>query len=249
MTSTVLPAWARAAAMLTVVVVLPTPPFWLATVSTRVRGGRGTARPLNVMRRRASSATARASGVCSSAPGIAAAIWARCSVSSCRVGLGSMPSSRAWVVLVPLSTRPPTATSSSCGSPRSTSASAGAAASVSRAEVVVSRETVSGPGHPRGLVVGPASRGNPSPGAADRSSATSIVVLTRPPSCSGPGRADSTPRTPDTPKRHPHTRPTIPSHQAYALPITAPPLAVSRETSATGLSRKTAWSRPALRPT
>ena len=46
MTSTVLPAWARAAATLTVVVVLPTPPFWFATVMTRVCAGRGTVRPL-----------------------------------------------------------------------------------------------------------------------------------------------------------------------------------------------------------
>ena len=35
--------WARAAAMLTVVVVLPTPPFWLATVMTRVASGRARA--------------------------------------------------------------------------------------------------------------------------------------------------------------------------------------------------------------
>ena len=41
MTSTFSPDWARAAATLTVVVVLPTPPFWFATVSTRVAGGCG----------------------------------------------------------------------------------------------------------------------------------------------------------------------------------------------------------------
>ena len=38
-----LPGWARAAATLTVVVVLPTPPFWLATTKTRVRLGPGHA--------------------------------------------------------------------------------------------------------------------------------------------------------------------------------------------------------------
>ena len=45
MTSTVLPAWASAAATLTVVVVLPTPPFWFATVmhpgARRPRDARG----------------------------------------------------------------------------------------------------------------------------------------------------------------------------------------------------------------
>ncbi len=92
MTRTLLPAWARAAATLTVVVVLPTPPFWFATVITRVRGGRGTVRPLRVIRLRASAATAAAKGVCTSAPGIAAAIAALTSVSSC-VG-ASMRSSR-----------------------------------------------------------------------------------------------------------------------------------------------------------
>src|SRR5690606_2450231 len=40
-TSTRLPCSARATARLTVVVVLPTPPFWFATHITRVRGGRG----------------------------------------------------------------------------------------------------------------------------------------------------------------------------------------------------------------
>ena len=39
MTSTLSPDWASAAATFTVVVVLPTPPFWLATVSTRVEAG------------------------------------------------------------------------------------------------------------------------------------------------------------------------------------------------------------------
>ena len=39
------PDWASAAATLTVVVVLPTPPFWLATVRTRVWSGFGKALP------------------------------------------------------------------------------------------------------------------------------------------------------------------------------------------------------------
>ena len=41
MTRTFRPAAARAAAMLTVVVVLPTPPFWLETVKIRVFSGFG----------------------------------------------------------------------------------------------------------------------------------------------------------------------------------------------------------------
>src|SRR4051812_26707433 len=40
MTSTRWPSWARAAATFTVDVVLPTPPFWLATTTTRVASGR-----------------------------------------------------------------------------------------------------------------------------------------------------------------------------------------------------------------
>ncbi len=52
--------------MLTVLVVLPTPPFWLDTVMTRVSLGRGNCRPASSMRRRVSSATSRASGVESS---------------------------------------------------------------------------------------------------------------------------------------------------------------------------------------
>src|ERR1039458_1061499 len=44
MTSTREPCWARAAARLTAVVVLPTPPFWLAIVITRQEPGRGHAR-------------------------------------------------------------------------------------------------------------------------------------------------------------------------------------------------------------
>src|SRR5690349_22523041 len=41
MTSTRTPCCASAAARLTALVVLPTPPFWLATVRTRRCGGRG----------------------------------------------------------------------------------------------------------------------------------------------------------------------------------------------------------------
>src|SRR6516165_1116502 len=43
-TSTRLPCRARQAARLTAVVVLPTPPFWLAIVMTRQEGGRGHSR-------------------------------------------------------------------------------------------------------------------------------------------------------------------------------------------------------------
>ena len=43
-TRTRCPNWASAAATLTVDVVLPTPPFWLATTTTRVRGRSGQAR-------------------------------------------------------------------------------------------------------------------------------------------------------------------------------------------------------------
>ena len=45
MTRTLRPDCASAAATLTVVVVLPTPPFWLATVSTRVDGRSGEPAP------------------------------------------------------------------------------------------------------------------------------------------------------------------------------------------------------------
>src|SRR5512144_884724 len=44
MTSTRSPCWASATATLTAVVVLPTPPFWLATASTRRVRGRGNRR-------------------------------------------------------------------------------------------------------------------------------------------------------------------------------------------------------------
>ena len=169
MTSTVLPAWARAAATLTVVVVFPTPPFWLATVITRVRAGRGTARPLSVIRRRASAATAAARGVCPSAPGIAAAIWARSSVSSC-VG-ASMRSSR-----VPAGGRRGIVALARARPHRASGCStAGSGADVSR-------ETRSAPGQPSGVVGGPDRRGKPRPGAAVRVSATSIAELTPSPS-------------------------------------------------------------------
>ena len=45
-TSTRCPSWASAAATFTVVVVLPTPPFWLATTMTRVASGRGIGGPM-----------------------------------------------------------------------------------------------------------------------------------------------------------------------------------------------------------
>ncbi len=73
-TRTLSPDCAIAAATLTVVVVLPTPPFWLATVRMRVRGGAGNALPTSEMRRRASSATSTASGVESSTVG---RLWTR----------------------------------------------------------------------------------------------------------------------------------------------------------------------------
>ena len=72
------PDCAIAAATLTVVVVFPTPPFWLATVSTRVWGGCGKERPTSEMRRRASSATSNARGVDSSTRGRLFARSKRC---------------------------------------------------------------------------------------------------------------------------------------------------------------------------
>ena len=64
-TSTRCPSWASAAATFTVEVVLPTPPFWLATTTTRVLAGRGTRWRPEVSDRRASSmcSAAWASGV------------------------------------------------------------------------------------------------------------------------------------------------------------------------------------------
>ena len=44
-TSTRCPSWAKAAATFTVDVVLPTPPFWLATTRTRVASGRAERGP------------------------------------------------------------------------------------------------------------------------------------------------------------------------------------------------------------
>ena len=67
------PDIASAAARFTVVVVLPTPPFWLATVRTRVCSGTGSRWPCSTRRRRASCATSWASGVSSSGVGIALA--------------------------------------------------------------------------------------------------------------------------------------------------------------------------------
>ena len=53
--------------MLTAVVVLPTPPFWLATTITRVWSGRGSGVPWGTLWRTSSCwATARAIGVDSS---------------------------------------------------------------------------------------------------------------------------------------------------------------------------------------
>ena len=64
-TSTRCPSWASAAATFTVVVVLPTPPFWLATTMTRVRVGTRHRRPRSRAPSRASTvcSAARASGV------------------------------------------------------------------------------------------------------------------------------------------------------------------------------------------
>ena len=173
MTSTVLPAWARAAATLTVVVVLPTPPFWFATVSTRVRGGRGTGRPLRVTRLRSSSATAWARGVFQSAPGMDAAMAARSSRSSGVAGAGSSgvvaegALSGAGVALSPRTGR-------------------------ATASGDVSRETVSG--HPRSDGSPEAPTGKPSPAATRGASVVSSVELTgtscgsTPPSNSTGGR-------------------------------------------------------------
>ena len=66
MTSTFRPAAASAAAMLTVVVVLPTPPFWLETVKTRVFSGLGSCLPSSRSRRLFSCASSRAMGLESS---------------------------------------------------------------------------------------------------------------------------------------------------------------------------------------
>src|SRR5690242_3176902 len=54
---------ARAAAMFTEVVVFPTPPFWLATVMTRVSDGRGHSRSPRFAMTSNAAAAARAIGV------------------------------------------------------------------------------------------------------------------------------------------------------------------------------------------
>ena len=68
-TSTSSPCSARAAARFTVVVVLPTPPFWLATVSTRVCGRRGSGSPTRPASTRSAVSAARAMGVSSTVSG------------------------------------------------------------------------------------------------------------------------------------------------------------------------------------
>ena len=162
--------------MLTVVVVLPTPPFWLATVSTRVRGGRGTARPLRVMRRRASSATARASGCAR-----------RHRESRPRSGRGARCRLARWG-----SSMPSLSGVGTDGLTVHEAADSQVLLRIAHLEPAVCRLPRCRP--PPGVFhvkrcPGQANRagwwpdlragGNPSPGAADRSSATSIVVLTR----------------------------------------------------------------------
>src|SRR3954470_4235653 len=63
MTRTRAPWRARAADKLTAVVVLPTPPFWFATVKTRVSAGFGSFVTSTWWRRRVMSASSRARGV------------------------------------------------------------------------------------------------------------------------------------------------------------------------------------------
>ena len=53
------------------VVVLPTPPFWLATVSTRVWAGRGNGSPTRPASTRSAVSAARAMGVSSTGSGSA----------------------------------------------------------------------------------------------------------------------------------------------------------------------------------
>ena len=55
--------------MFTVVVVLPTPPFWLATVRTRVSAGVGSGSPTRPASTRSAVSAARAIGVSSAAVG------------------------------------------------------------------------------------------------------------------------------------------------------------------------------------
>ena len=94
-TSTLSPACASAAARFTVVVVLPTPPFWFATVITRVLGGRGNRRPRSSIRRRASCCSCAMSGVSSDASGRLSTSAARRVSSgsrSCRGAMGEIVS-------------------------------------------------------------------------------------------------------------------------------------------------------------
>src|SRR5699024_3852874 len=67
-TSTFRPPMDRAAARFTVEEVLPTPPFWLATVMIRVSPERGNSRPSSFFRRAWSRVSSRISGVSSIAP-------------------------------------------------------------------------------------------------------------------------------------------------------------------------------------
>ena len=67
MTRTRWPSWVSAAARFTVLVVLPTPPFWLATTITRVAWGRPVRGRLSAdWRASTECSAARANGVVSS---------------------------------------------------------------------------------------------------------------------------------------------------------------------------------------
>src|SRR5690606_1489509 len=68
MTRTFSPPIESAAATLTVVDVLPTPPFWFATVMIRVWSGAANCRPSSCLRRAWSRVSSRISGVSSIAP-------------------------------------------------------------------------------------------------------------------------------------------------------------------------------------
>ena len=67
-TSTCSPCRASAAARFTVVVVLPTPPFWFATVRIRVSSGVGSGSPTRPASTRTAVSAARAIGVSSATP-------------------------------------------------------------------------------------------------------------------------------------------------------------------------------------
>ena len=202
MTSTVLPAWASAAATLTVVVVFPTPPFWFATVMhpgvrrsrdraaaerdplARVGGdGRGQGRlPVGSGHRR---------GDLGAHLGVVVG-WGRpCGPLGCRRG---SPAGCRWLCVA-------------LRRVASTAAVGRLARRVRRAlggvsAGDVSRETRSGAGQPNGVVVGPERRGKPRPGAAVRVSATSIAELTPSPSSWSRGDAHTTSPVLNTPKRH-----------------------------------------------